>query len=125
MDRIGIDVVPLARIRTSLDRHKDAFLAKMLTPKEREYCTGARMLERVSGRVAAKEAVMKVIGQGWPALSWADIEVLPDATGRPAVSLFGKAREFADAAGLDALDVSITHDGDLAIAAALGTVRRP
>ena len=124
MDRIGIDVVPLSRIRTSLDRHKDAFLAKILTPKEGEYCAGVRMIERVAGRVAAKEAVMKVIGEGWPAVSWTDIEVLPGASGRPVVSLSGRAREFAAAAGLDALDVSITHDGDLAIAAALGTVRR-
>jgi len=82
------------------------------------------MIERVAGRVAAKEAVMKVIGEGWPAVSWTDIEVLPGASGRPVVSLSGRAREFAAAAGLDVLDVSITHDGDLAIAAALGTVRR-
>ena len=124
MDRIGVDVVPLTRIRTSLERHKDALFRKMLTPKETEYCSGARMLERVAGRVAAKEAVMKVIGQGWPSLAWTDIEVLPDATGRPTVSLHGKAADFARSEGIEAIDVSITHDGSLAIAVALGVLRR-
>lgn len=124
MDKIGIDVVPVSRIRASLERHKEAFFARILTPKEREYCSGARMVERVAGRVAAKEAVMKVIGQGWPALSWTDIEILPGAHGRPTVSLSGKALESAGAACLEAVDVSITHDGGLAIAVALGGVRR-
>lgn len=78
------------------------------------------MLERVCGRIAAKEAVMKVLGQGWPAVSWTDIAVLVDASGRPAVTLAGKARAVMDSLGLVAIDVSITHDGDLAIAVALG-----
>lgn len=125
MDRIGVDVVPLARIGTSLERHKDAFLRRILTEKEAEYCDCARLYERVAGRVAAKEAVMKVIGQGWPSLAWTDIEVLPDATGRPVVNLHGKAADFARSAGIEAIDVSITHDGSLAIAVALGLLRGP
>ncbi|MEX0973868.1 MAG: holo-ACP synthase [Bacillota bacterium] len=124
MDRIGIDVVPMGRIRTSLARRQEAFMTKLLTPREAAYCAGPRMVERVSGRIAAKEAVMKVIGQGWPAVGWGDIEVLPDNSGRPCAHLTGRAQGFADALGLQALDVSITHDGDLAIAVALGTVRR-
>jgi holo-[acyl-carrier protein] synthase len=123
MNRIGIDVVPVGRIRTSLERRKDVFLAKMLSPREAEYCAGPRMVERVAGRVAAKEAVMKVIGQGWPVVGWTDIEVLPGPTGRPCVSLTGRALEHAQAIGLGDIDVSITHDGDLAIAAALGSLR--
>lgn len=123
MNRVGIDVVPVRRIRTSLERHPDAFIRKMLTPREAGHCEGARMVERVAGRVAAKEAVMKVIGQGWPTIGWTDIEVLPGPGGRPVVCLSGRALEHAEALGLQDIDVSITHDGDLAIAAALGSLR--
>lgn len=119
-----MDVVPLGRIRTSLDRHREAFLARLLTPAEAQYCAGARTVERVAGRIAAKEAVMKVLGHGWPYVSWTEIEVLPGAAGRPEVRLTGRALGFAEDAGLDGLDVSITHDGDLAIAVALGAARR-
>jgi phosphopantetheine--protein transferase-like protein len=123
MSRIGVDVVSLGRVRSSLARHADAFIAKLLTPAEAEYCAGARMVERIGGRIAAKEAVMKVIGQGWPALGWTDIEVLPGESGRPEVKLTGRAKGFADAEGLQRLDISITHDGDLAIAVAFGSLR--
>jgi phosphopantetheine--protein transferase-like protein len=118
--RIGIDAVPLGRIRKSLERHERAFMSKLLTPDEVAYCAGPRKIERVAGRVAAKEAVMKVLGEGWPAVSWTEVEVLPGGSGRPAVALTGKARQVMGSLGLAAIDVSITHDGDLAIAVALG-----
>lgn len=118
--RIGVDVVSQARVKLSLERHGQAFLSKFLTPQEASYCSGRRTLERVSGRVAAKEAVMKVLGHGWPSVSWTDIAVLPDGSGRPRVTLSGRALGFMDSLGLKAIDVSITHDGGLAIAVALG-----
>lgn len=118
--RIGIDVVPQARIRRSLEQHEQAFLSRLLTPEEAAYCAGARAVERVSGRVAAKEAVMKVLGDGWPAIPWTDISVMPGESGRPVATLTGKALAAMESLGVSALDVSITHDGDLAIAVALG-----
>lgn len=118
--RVGVDVVVLPRVKRSLERHGSAFLSRFLTPEEALYCRGPRMLERVAGRLAAKEAVMKVLGRGWPAVSWTDIAVLADSSDRPAATLSGKARTFMDSLGLAAIDVSITHDGDLAIAVAIG-----
>lgn len=118
--RVGVDIVAQGRIRRSLERHGQAFLSRLLTPEEVSYCQGPRMLERVSGRIAAKEAVMKVLGQGWPAVAWTDIAVLPDGLGRPVAALSGKALEAMGTLGFAAVDVSITHDGDLAIAVALG-----
>ena len=48
--------------------------------------------------------------------------MLRDATGRPVVNLHGKAADFARSMGIEAIDVSITHDGSLAIAVALGVL---
>ena len=119
--RIGVDIVPVGRIRKSLQSFGDAFRKRVLTPREWEYCRGGREPERVAGRVAAKAAVMDVLGAGWPGIRWTSIEVLPDESGRPEVSLTGKAALAMSRLGISAIDVSITHDGDLAIAAALGT----
>lgn len=63
---------------------------------------------------------MKVLGEGWPAIPWTDISVLPGQSGRPSAFLSGKALAALELLGLGGVDVSITHDGDLAIAVALG-----
>ena len=120
--RVGVDVVALSRVRRSLDRHKSAFMCKLLTSDEARYCDGPRVEERVAGRIAAKEAVMKVLGRGWPQVAWTDIEVLADAWGRPAVTLRGAALALMQSSGITSLDVSITHDGDVAIAVAAGSL---
>jgi len=74
---------------------------------------------RIAGRIAAKEAVMKVLGEGWPKISWTDIEISPDEKGRPCVLLTGKALSIARSLHVGQVQVSITHDGDLALAVAV------
>ncbi len=121
--RVGIDVVPILRVQESMTSDPSRYLAKFLTAAEASYCQragGSWSLERVAGRIAAKEAVMKVLGEGWPRIGWTDIEVLPGSNRRPYVTLSGEARALSKSLGMKALDVSITHDGGLAIAAALG-----
>lgn len=118
--RVGLDIVPLGRIERSLNAHYDAFVRRVLTEKELSYCEGRQVVERVAGRVAAKEAVMKVLGEGWPRVPWTDIEILPGKGGRPVVHMGGKALQYMEGLGLSSVDVSITHDGGLAIAVALG-----
>ncbi len=115
-----MDIVPFGRIERSLNAHYDAFVRRVLTEKELSYCQGKRMVERVAGRVAAKEAVMKVLGEGWPRVPWTDIEILSGERGRPVVHMGGKALQHMKGAGLSLIDVSITHDSGLAIAIALG-----
>ena len=68
---------------------------------------------------AAKEAVMKALGAGVGEIALTDIETLPDASGRPVVTLHGAAADRARKAGLNHWQVSISHDGDYAIAVAL------
>ena len=72
----------------------------------------------LAGRWAAKEAVMKAPGAGVGEIALTDIETLPDASGRPVVTLHGAAADRARKAGLNHWQVSISHDGDYAIAVA-------
>lgn len=120
MCKIGIDVISMARIERILRRHDNTFIKRVFTTGEIELCGGNRKVEMFSGRFAAKEAVMKVLGSGWPQVSWTDIETLKDDSGRPFVKLTGRACEIAADMGITHIDVSITHDGGLAIAAAIG-----
>lgn len=117
--RVGVDVVAQDRVERSLKSHGEAFVCRLLDPEERSYCLEARSVERISGRIAAKEAVMKVLGVGWPDVSWTDIVVTSDGFGRPKVEVRGRALDTLRELRLGAIDVSITHDGGLAIAVAV------
>lgn len=117
----GVDIVLCSRIQRAWQEHGDAFLNRIFTPAEREYCLAARnALERLSGRFAAKEAVLKALGTGWRGgILWTDIETLPDPLGRPLVRLHGHTADLAASLGIRVFAISISHAGDYAMASAL------
>lgn len=80
---IGVDIVNLERI--SLE--KDLFAKKILTPKEYEYFLSLTSLKRkkefLGGRFAGKEAFLKANGKGLGEISFQDIEILNEDSGKP------------------------------------------
>ncbi|MGQ8875223.1 holo-ACP synthase [Paenibacillus sp. TSA_86.1] len=122
---IGNDVLEIERMRRLLSgRHAEAFMKRILTPAEREIAArrGKRMTEFVSGRFAAKEAVSKAFGCGIGAvMSFTDIEVLPDPSGRPVASLSSQAWERLQLPYNIQYEIhlSITHQTELAAAFAI------
>ncbi len=108
--RQGVDVLAIERMARALRRSGPAFLAKVFTPAELAYCAGRP--ERLAGRWAAKEAVIKCFDRTPICFPRRRIEVLPGDTGGPLVRLLG-----GDPAGA-VLEVSITHQAALAIATA-------
>lgn len=125
--RVGLDVVLVSRVEQMYNKRPRQFVQRFFGEDEREYCLApsrpACRFQRFAGRIAAKEAVMKVLRQGWPRLSWTDIQIVSDGSGRPVVELRGKALEIMDRLGLASIQVSITHDGDIAAAVAVGISR--
>ena len=115
---VGIDLIAIARVRRVLERHPDRFLRRVYTPEEVAFCRGR--VPELAARFAAKEAVMKALGTGARGVAWREIEVLPDRRGKPLVYLYGRAQERAKRIGLDALDVSLSHERDYAVAAVVG-----
>lgn len=93
---IGHDLVPMDRLermlRSEIGRR---FIERVLTPGEREYAQSrfgdeitGRWVEFTAGRFAAKEAVVKALGCGiGKMVGFHDLEILPDAAGRPVCSL--------------------------------------
>ncbi len=120
---VGVDVIEIPRVAQVLARHPERFLARVYTVEEAAFCRGR--ISELAARFAAKEAVMKALGTGARGLAWREIEILPNRRGKPLVYLHGAARRRGDAIGLRGIDVSLTHDADLAMAVVVGMVDAP
>jgi holo-[acyl-carrier protein] synthase len=114
---IGIDLCDIDRIVAVLERYPDRFRLRVLTDAEQRYC--GRRPWRIAGRWAAKEAISKVLGLGVRGVGWREIEILPNRAGAPQVYLHARAARRAEAMGLDAVTVSISHERNLAVAVAV------
>lgn len=110
----GIDVIEIERIEAAVNRWGERFLRRIYTDAELAYCRDKT--RRLAGRFAAKEAASKALGVGVRYIRWREIEILPDARGKPMLSLSGRAAMVADRLGLSNFEVSITHSRTDAIA---------
>jgi NAD(P)H-hydrate epimerase len=104
-----VDAVSVDRIALAVSRSGPGFLKKVYTPAEVAYCAGNS--ERLAGRWAAKEAVIKCFDGTGICFPRRRIEVLPGASGAPRVRLLGNDRGAQ-------VEVSITHHSALAVATA-------
>ena len=106
---IGIDVVSVPRFRRTIEQEPE-LSSRLFTEEERRYCASRQDPARhMAGTLAAKEAVIKCLALG-PLVAWARrIEVVRASSGAPHARVTGRASPA----------LSITHDGDLAIAVAL------
>lgn len=118
--RVGIDLVPFGRVREMTQRENGGALNRMLSEEEMRFSRtpGGPDIAGIAGRLAAKEAVFKLFRAPGQTLPWLGIEVLKDDGGWPVVRLSGRAAELAHDAGLDHIEVSITHDEPCAVAVA-------
>lgn len=115
---IGIDLVPVERMRGTLRRHGKRAIGKLFTPGEVERArSGADPDASFAARFAAKEAFFKALGTGWGRGGrWTDVEVVSAPSGAPSLRLSGAARAHADAMGVTRIHLSLTHTDALAAA---------
>lgn len=118
----GIDLVECDRIAELLEKHRQRFLKRILTPSERERAEQyKKSVSFIAGRWAAKEAILKMIGTGWRGkIAWTDMEILPNELGEPRVSLSGETARIAEELGIKRVMLSITHTDHYAAASAIG-----
>lgn len=98
MFKIGTDIVLVSRIEKSISN--DRFLKSVFTYNEISYCKNPASF---AGVFAAKEALLKAVGTGIQG-KLCEYEILHDKMGKPYFN------------GISNCDVSISHDGDYAIA---------
>ncbi len=122
----GIDLVECERIAQVLQDHGQRFLDRVLTPAEQARAKQFKDPVRfIAGRWAAKEAILKMLGTGWRGqIAWTDMEILPDALGRPIVTLSGETARRAAEIGITRVILSITHTEHTAAASAIGVHSR-
>ena len=120
----GIDLVDFPRISEMVERHGRRFLDRIFTQTEQTYADSNRnRVEKLAGRFAAKEAVLKLIGTGWRGkIAWTDIEVVNNSAGQPLVSLSGEVEKIAGKLGIKEISLSITHTANFAIASAVALI---
>lgn len=123
--RVGIDLVSVDAVERSLHDHADRYLERVYTEQEVSDCRTADGVdpERLAARFAAKEATMKVLRPTEPGIPWRAIEVRSDPGGWPTVSLTGHAARLADEAGVEGMEVSLTHEGAYASAVVVAELR--
>ena len=122
----GIDLVDFPRIEEMAKRHGERFLNRVFTATERAYAEANKNgLEKLAGRFAAKEAILKLMGTGWRGkIAWTDIEIVNNPAGQPKVSLSGEVEKIAEKLGIKHISVSITHTANFAIASAVALTKK-
>ena len=111
---IGVDVVDLARFERALDR-TPALKDRLFAQSEQADGDYVLPLRSLAGRFAAKEALIKALGDS-TGVEWHDMRIVKDDLGNPSIELQDSTRRIAEARGITALHLSMSHDAGLAIA---------
>jgi holo-[acyl-carrier protein] synthase len=115
---VGTDLMEIARIAHSIDRFGDRFLHRVFTQREIQYCQRKKnAAESFAARFAAKEAGAKALGTGISrGVSWLELEVTSEPSGKPSLQLTGRAAQHARSLGVATISLSLTHSKDIALA---------
>lgn len=108
---IGIDVVEVERIGSSMDEFGEKFVQRIFTPDEITYCESQkRPVIHYAARFAAKEAIAKAFGTGiGKQISWLDMEISRKPSGEPKVLMSGAGEEYAESMKVVDIKISLTH----------------
>lgn len=117
----GIDMASASRLLGAVSRPN--FESRVFSAGEIEYCRKKKdPSPHFAARFAAKEAYGKAMGLGLgPSGDFAEIEVVHNEKGAPMIRLSGRALELFREAGGGEIFLSLSHEGDLAIASVIVT----
>lgn len=114
----GTDIIEIRRIESSIAR-SDAFVNKIFTEAEQDYCKAqkAGIFQSYAARYAAKEAVFKALGTGYRfGMAFREIEVKNDKLGKPEVMVHGKVKAFVNEQKITCIHLSLSHVKEMALA---------
>jgi holo-[acyl-carrier protein] synthase len=118
---LGVDLVSIPRMRSTIDRWQQRFVDRVFTDDEIAYCRARRdPAPHFAARFAAKEAGFKALGTGLQlGVRWRELEVRRERQEAPTLVLAGRAREIGLARGGSRMLLSLTHEGEYALAQAI------
>ena len=114
---VGTDIVLISRIDKMIQEKGDQFLNYIFSTTEQDICNKKNSPSiHYSGKFAAKEAVKKAIlsSKSLLTIPLSSIEIRNDKDGMPLVQIQGD-----DVLDIKNVKVSISHDGNYAIATAI------
>jgi holo-[acyl-carrier protein] synthase len=118
---LGTDIVTVARIADLVGRHGDRFLNRCFWPDEIQLAQshGPDGDASLAGRWAAKEAFLKALGRSVSHIPYRDVEVVESSDGTLMLQLHGKALELLNSVGGEKCLLSLSHEGEFALATVL------
>jgi holo-[acyl-carrier protein] synthase len=123
----GIDLVAIAELQRWIDDPRDPFTKRCFRQSEiAAIGNGPNRVERLAGRFAAKEAVLKALGIGLgDGVAFSDVEIIQKNFGPPEVALHGGAAAVAADRGVVSWFLSISHESGMAVASAIACGETP
>ena len=115
---IGIDIIEVVRVKRLFDEYGKRFVERVFTEIEIDYCEHmAHPAMHFAARFAAKEAFLKAIGTGLTGgISWREIGIINEDSGKPQLHYEGKAAEIAKKLGTNNTYISLSHNKEYATA---------
>ena len=116
--RVGVDIARASNVADAVATFGDRYLGRIFTAREVAYALAAPALaaERLAARFAAKEAAIKAFDLSEAGVAWSDIEVLHAESGACALVLHDRVQDLVAASGVTDIALSLSHEGDYAIA---------
>ena len=117
----GVDIIEISRIKQAVKKWPGRFIKRVFTDREIEYVKDKTVpYQHLAARFAAKEAVLKAIGDGSiRRIELKDVEILNDEHGRPFVNLSGCAKKIKRQKKISDIIISISHARAYAVANAI------
>jgi holo-[acyl-carrier protein] synthase len=115
---LGVDHVQNQRMKEILIKWAERVEDRVFTEGELDYSrTKGDTHMHLAARFAAKEAFFKALGKGLnEGMTWTDVSVKNEESGRPFIDLQGKAKEIADSMDVKTIHLSMTHTDDCSMA---------
>jgi holo-[acyl-carrier protein] synthase len=112
---VGTDIIEVKRIKRLIEK-STRFRDRVFTQKEIDYCEKKKnKAHSYAARFAAKEAFFKALGTGWrKGVTFKDVEVINQLSGKPEIVLYGKSREMVKRYRIKNIQVSLSHVGETA-----------
>jgi len=119
----GIDLASAERLKKILENGGDHFEKRVFSPGEAAYCRSRKdPYPHFAARFAAKEAYGKAMGLGLGAAGdMTEVEVVHNDKNAPSLRLSGRALEIFQEKGGSEIFLSLSHEGDLAMASVILT----
>jgi len=119
---IGTDILQIQRMREIMQYSAGSFVEKVYSRKEQEQAKmRSDLVVYYATRFAGKEAVIKCFGDAAEETCLNEIEILNASSGKPEVQLLGKTQELAKSMGIDTILISLSYDGEYALAFTMAT----